>query len=63
MAIAIPSAPGRTAVNFGVGAYEGYKAVGASVAYLSSNGRYNVSGGLSSSGGKSVARVGVGFSF
>jgi hypothetical protein len=34
-----------------------------SVAYLGSNGRYNVNGGLGYSGGKPVMRAGVGFSF
>ena len=52
-----------TAVNMGVGYYEGYSAVGGSVTYLSASGRYNVSGGLSYSGGKSVGRIGVGFQF
>lgn len=63
MAVAMPTAPGRTAVNMGVGYYEGYSAVGGSVTYLSASGRYNVSGGLSYSGGKSVGRIGVGFQF
>jgi len=63
MAISAPQTPGRTAVNIGVGSYQGYSAVGASAAYLTSNGRYSVNGGLSYAGGKPVMRAGVGFSF
>ncbi|HEY2337419.1 MAG TPA: YadA-like family protein [Burkholderiales bacterium] len=63
LAGAVPTTPGKTTVNLGVGTYQGYSAVGIAAAHLSSSGRYNVNAGLSYSGGEPVGRVGVGFTF
>jgi autotransporter adhesin len=56
-------APGRISVNVGAASYQGYSAVGASVGYLTPNGRYNFSAGMSQSAGAPVARVSAGFTF
>jgi trimeric autotransporter adhesin len=63
MAGAVPTTPGKTTLNLGLGAYQGESAIGASVAHLTSSGRFNLNGGVSFSGGKSVARVGAGITF
>ena len=63
LAFAVPQERGKTTINIGAGSYQGYGALGASVGYLSSSGRYNVSGGVSYTGGNPVARVGMGFTF
>jgi trimeric autotransporter adhesin len=60
---AVPTQPGKTTLNLGLGAYQGESAIGASIAHLTSSGRFNLNGGVSFSGGKSVARVGAGFTF
>jgi len=55
--------PGKVSLNLGVAQYQGYGATAATVAYTGASGRYNVNAGVSSAGGKSVARAGMGFTF
>jgi autotransporter adhesin len=58
-----PSIPGKTSVNFGLGAYRGYFAGAVNASHTSETGSLNFNGGIGISAGQPVYRAGVGFSF
>jgi autotransporter adhesin len=42
----VPAAPGKTFINFGVGAYRGYAAGAITASHTTENGRFNFNGGV-----------------